>query len=555
MIVRELVTRLGFSLNNAQLQNAERATDRVRDRAEAAAAAFRNIVTAVASLASVRAIINIADEMQSMRSRVADLPQTIGEAGAAFDTVAAHANEAGQSIDAYGKLYTRIGHAAKDYISTQEDLLSITDTISKALTVGGANTQEASATMIQFSQALGSGVLQGDEFRSMAEAAPQYLDQLSLAMNIPREKLKAMASEGKLTSREVIEATRKMAGYFEERFKNIPMTVGRATQIVGNRFALMIDRMNRESMFVTRIANFILAGFDKIEAGINKVLDAFGGFSNMARFIGIALGVAFGAKALAILSAFRVASLLALLPFIKIIAIVSAVALVLEDLYVWIQGGDSITGALLGPWEQWRPYVMGAIEMVSDALKWFWRLLTVIGGVIAGLFTLNPELFKGSLNQLGTMLWAKLSEWGMAIYNAFFSPIVNAVSDAWDKVTGIVRKALSFDFSAVMERGQRTARNATGALVTGAALAAGPSTVAGTTGAPGTLTPPVAPAQLTGAAMGTGGTTVQSNTTVNVTVPPGTPGEQAQFVKNAAQVSFSEMSRGKLARDMSVYSR
>lgn len=557
MIVRELITRLGFSTNTAQLNNAERATERLKDRAEQAAGAFRNIVAAVASFATVKAIIGIADEMQNIRTRVGQLPQTVGDAGAAFDEVAARASAAGVKIDAYASLYTKVGNAAKDYIKTQEDLLGITDTISQALVVGGASAQEASAVMTQFSQALASGVLQGDEFRSMAEAAPQYLDKLAETMKIPREQLKKMASDGKLTAKAVIEATRQMSDYFGEKFKEMPMTVGRAMTVVGNRFSMMLDRMNRESNFVTKIANLILAGFDKIEAGVDKLARAFGGWNNMLRFIGIAIGVALGAKAIAILSAFRAASLLAMLPFIKMIAIITAVALVLEDLYVWIQGGDSLIGSLIGPWEEWAPYVMAVINMVRDAVVWFGEAIGAVAAMIVGMLTLDGDLFMAGLEGLTAMLWSVIQQWwaylvesfkaawnevsqffvdamaalGKMIYDAIFAPIVNAVKDAWNSVKGAIGGAWEGAKSFV-------------GLGGGAGAGTGPAMGA---------VPTVAPAQLAPSAMGAGRPSVQSNTNVTVTVPPGTTAEQAKFLQGAAQQSFSKGTNDKLARDLAVY--
>ena len=556
MIVRELITRLGFSLNQTQLNNAEKGVKRVKDQAEQAATAFRNMAAAVVSFATVKAIINIADEMQNIRTRIGQLPQTVGDAGAAFDEVAARASAAGVKIDAYASLYTKVGNAAKDYIKTQEDLLGITDTISQALVVGGASAQEASAVMTQFSQALASGVLQGDEFRSMAEAAPQYLDKLSETMKIPREQLKKMASDGKLTAKAVIEATRQMSDYFGEKFKEMPMTVGRAMTVVGNRFARMLDKMNRDSNFVTTIANLILAGFDKIEAGVDKLVEVFGGWNNLLRFVGIAVGVAFGAKALAILSAFRAASLLAMLPFIKIIAIITAVALVLEDLYVWIQGGDSLIGSLIGPWQEWAPYVMAVINMVRDAVVWFGEAIGAVAAMIVGMLTLDGNLFMAGLEGLTAMLWSVIQQWwaylvesfkvawnavsqffvdamtalGKMIYDAIFAPIVNAVRDAWNSVKGAISGAWE------------GAKNFVGA--------GGPG--AGTGPAMGAV-PTVAPAQLAPAAMGAGRPNVQSNTNVTVTVPPGTTAEQAKFLQGAAQQSFGKGANDKLARDLAVY--
>ena len=557
MIVRELITRLGFSLNQSQLNNAEKGVERVKDSAERAAAAFRNIATAVASFATVKAIINIGDEMQNIRTRIGQLPQTVGDAGDAFDEVAARASASGVKIDAYASLYTKVGNAAKDYIKTQEDLLGITDTISQALVVGGASAQEASAVMTQFSQALASGVLQGDEFRSMAEAAPQYLDKLAETMKIPREQLKKMASDGKLTAKEVIEATRKMSSYFGDKFKEMPMTVGRAMTVVGNRFARMIDKMNRDSNFVTTIANGILTAFDKIEAGVYKLVEAFGGWSNMLRFVGIAIGVAFGAKAISILMAFRTVAWTAALPFLKIAAIITAVTLLLEDLYVWIQGGDSLIGQMIGPWEEWRDVVMGSVEAVMAVFRWFGELIAAVAATLVGAFTLDWNLFAEGLKGIGALLWQVVGQWGIWIYDAFvaaftavtsfvaqvftmfakmiydaiFAPIVNAVTDAWNAVKGAVSSAWE------------GAKNFVGAG----------SGTAGGTAAGATPASTVTPAQMAPAAMGAGRPNINNSTQVNVTVPPGTTAEQSKFLQNAAQQSFSKANDDKLARDLAVY--
>lgn len=557
MIVRELITRLGFSLNQTQLNNAEKGVQRVKDRAEEAATAFRNIAAAVASFATVRTIITIGDEMQSIRSRIGMLPQTVGEAGDAFDEVARRASASGVKIDAYASLYTKVGNAAKDYIKTQEDLLGITDTISQALVVGGASAQEASAVMTQFSQALASGVLQGDEFRSMAEAAPQYLDKLSEVMKIPREQLKKMAADGKLTAKAVIEATRQMSDYFGEKFKQMPMTVGRAMTVVGNRFARMIDKMNRDSNFIGTIANAILTVFDKIEAGIESLVDAFGGWANMLRFISMMIGVAFGAKALAILSAFRLAGLAAMLPFFKIVAIITAITLVLEDLYVWIQGGDSVIGAFIGNWEDVKYTVLGVATAIGAVVGMFavWKA-AVIGytlalqayeaaiiavaavkrGLIVVAFALNAVMALNPIGLIVIAIGALIAAGALLIAN-------------WQTVKDWFAGLFSWFGDKFTELGKWVADLLTKA---GSLFGVGGAT-AGAAGPGVTPANTVTPAQMAPSAMGAGRPNVQSNTNVTVTVPPGTTAEQAKFLQTAAQQSFANGANDELARDLAVY--
>lgn len=519
LIVRELITRLGFKLDQAQFKKAEKGINRVKGHAQQAAAAFRNMAIAAGGFTIGATIINIADAMQNIRARISLLPQTIGDAGLAFDEVAARASASGVKIEAYSSLYTRLGNAAKEYITTQEDLLSITDTISQALIVGGANTQEAASAMIQFSQALGSGVLQGDEFRTMAEAAPQYLDKLSEVMKIPREELKKMAADGKLTSKEVIEATRKMSDYFQEKFERMPMTVGRAMAVVGNKFSRMVDNINRDSKLIPTIASAILAVLDKVEEGVYKVSRAFHGWGNMVRIIGVAIGVAFGAKALSALSAFRIAALLAMAPFIKMIAIISAATLVIEDFYVWIQGGDSAIGSLLGTFAD-----------VAASARWLRGLIVSVADAIVDAFTLGPGLFIAGLQKVGLLLNQVFVKWAQFIYNSIYTPIVTAIADAWNAVKNKFGEALEAarSFVGLGGSGNETSTN-------------NPSANA------------IAPFSFTPAAMGVTRPNVQSNTNITVTVPAGTTAEQVKFIQTAAQQSFDKVTNDKLARGLAIY--
>ncbi len=557
MIVRELITRLGFSMNESQFNKAEASVKKVQDHAEKAAQSVRRLVATVASIATVRTVLTIADEMQNIRSRLSLLPQTLGDVGASFDTVAAHANAAGVQISAYTSLYTRIGNAAKDYIKTQEDLLDITDTISRALVVGGASTQESAAVMTQFSQALASGVLQGDEFRSMAEAAPQYLDKLSEAMNIPREQLKKMASDGKLTAKAVIEATRQMSGYFEDKFKQMPVTVGRAMTIVGNRFSLMLDRMNRDTNFVSSIANSILGAFDLIESGVTRLIKAFGGWENAIRLLGFALGVSLGAKALSVLASLRMATFAAMLPFLKLAAVITAVTLVIEDLYVWIKGGDSVIGSFIGNWQDvgetitgvaagiaivvgmfslWKAAVIGytialkGYEAALLAVAAVKRGLIVVAFLLNAVMALNPigliVVAIGALIAAGVLLianWQTVKDW----FANLFSWFAEKFADLGKWVSDLLKKA-------------------------GSVLGIGGDS-AGATGDNITPANTVTAAQLTPEAMGAARPNIQSNITVTVTVPPGTTAEQARFLQNVAQQSFDSTSNDKLARDLATY--
>lgn len=561
--VRELFTRLGFKVDNASLNKAEQGVNRVKDGAEKMATAVRNAALAFGGFAAVQNLIRIADEAQSIRARLEALPQTIGDVNAAFDTVADRAAAAGLSLEAYAGLYTRVGNAAKSYITTQEDLLGVTDTISKALVVGGASAQEASAVMQQFAQALASGVLQGDEFRSMAEAAPQYLDQLSIAMGIPREQLKKMASDGKLTAREVIEATRKMSGFFEERFKRMPMTVGRAINVVSVRFAKMIDKMNRETNLIPTIAEKIVKAFDKIEEVVGIVIDKLGGFESAVRLAGWAIVAAFGAKAIAVLAAFRTASLAALWPYIRMAVILTAVTLALEDLYVWIQGGDSVIGNALGPWTDYRDRVKEVWDKVKELWPEIKQLAKFVGIATASFIAMEIALKVARAAMIlwhGVVILATALQWAwnaamtanpIGLIIVGIAALVAAgvwLIDNWQLVkdwfSGLFEwMASKFDWLLEKIRGL-------GAI---AGLIPGLNIVAGGIAAYDAMNPGPAKMSSQGQGKAAGGSPTV-NTTVNMTVPPGTTKEQQAAIRNAADMAFGKPSNA-LARDLSARGR
>lgn len=91
-----------------------------------------------------------------------------------------------------------------------DDIKSTFNGFNTAAKLGGATSQEAAAAFTQLAQALGSGALRGDEFRSIAEQAPLVLKAISDETGVAAGQLKEYAKEGKLTSDIVVKALRRI---------------------------------------------------------------------------------------------------------------------------------------------------------------------------------------------------------------------------------------------------------------------------------------------------------------------------------------------------------
>lgn len=384
MIVRELITRLGFNADNAELRRYEGSLRNAEIFA-------KGLVVAMAAFSSFRAFQRIADETQSLEARIAQLPQTIGESGAAFEDVAKHATNARQELSAYASFYIKAGNATQDYIKDQGELLRLADAVSFGLAAGGATATEQSQAFFQLGQAIGSPTVQMEEMNTLIDVAPDLFRELGKEIDGANGNLKAFISTGKVTGKMLAEGLLKTLDKFEKKSKQIPLTVGQASVLIGNRLAVIVQKFNRKSMAITRVANAMVSVFDGIANGIlwlGESIDSFvqktTGWQSALRLLTIALAMAFAPAAWAgMISMVKALSMALQVLFWRIVAnpvvlaiaaILAIIALVIEDLWAWYDGQDSVTGEVIKLWKKFTDWLEkqfnDMLETLSDWDKW-----------------------------------------------------------------------------------------------------------------------------------------------------------------------------------------
>lgn len=106
------------------------------------------------------------------------------------------------------------------------------ETLNKLLALSGKTAQERSSTMIQFSQALQAGYLQGEELRAIRENAPiEFTRAIAKEAGGTIQDLKALAKEGKLTTEVMIRALQSLEEEADLRFGKIEVTINDATKL------------------------------------------------------------------------------------------------------------------------------------------------------------------------------------------------------------------------------------------------------------------------------------------------------------------------------------
>lgn len=248
---------------------------RVGTSASSAFASLRSLVGVMAAYVSVSKIKETADEMMNLDGRLRTITADDKERLAVEEDLYKVAQRSRRELSTTGDLFFKIARSGKDFGLSTEGALRATETISKALVVGGASTMEAQATSLQLGQALASGRLQGDEFRSLSENAPLLMGHIAKNLGVTIGELKDLSRQGALTTEVLLGAIAASAGVVDEEFAKMPKTIGQSLTVVANGFQKFIMDVERQTHVFSGTADIIIRGFDKM----SKAVSVFSGKS------------------------------------------------------------------------------------------------------------------------------------------------------------------------------------------------------------------------------------------------------------------------------------
>jgi tape measure domain-containing protein len=170
----------------------------------------------IAQIEGIRRVIGLSDAYTDFKNRVSVVTKSQDELKVVMGKVYDIAQRSRSGLQETGDLYTRIALSSKSLGISQNEALQMTESVNKAIILSGASTQEASAGMIQFGQALASGRLRGDELRSIMEQLPMVADIIARHLGVTRGELWALGHQGKITSLDLVEAFRDAREEIEE---------------------------------------------------------------------------------------------------------------------------------------------------------------------------------------------------------------------------------------------------------------------------------------------------------------------------------------------------
>ena len=191
---------------------------------ESLMASFKGVAPAIGAALSVDAIITAADGWTNLTNRLRGFGLSAEEAAKAQENIVSIAEKSRTAIGSVGDLYGKLTLATKSLGFSQSEVVTMTETVTKALKISGASSQEAAAATLQLGQALASGKLQGDELRSILENAPMLARFIAQEFGVTVGQLKTLGAEGKLAADGVARALVKAAPEIDTAFSKTKAT-------------------------------------------------------------------------------------------------------------------------------------------------------------------------------------------------------------------------------------------------------------------------------------------------------------------------------------------
>jgi tape measure domain-containing protein len=348
---------------------------------------------------------------------------------------------------------------------TDEDAVRLADLTGKAVALTSQGAAQDSAAIMQFSQALGSGTLQGDELRSILENSGGLAIAISEAFGVSVDKLKEMGADGKLASDVMARGLLKQAEKIQAKFDQMPKGFGKGLTLIRNAWV----KTARDINTATQASEGFFKISQLIAANLTGILSTFG-------LIGAAWGIHSAKNALRDMRTitqtingetvktvmnwrtFAMVTARSLLPLLRIAAILGSIYLIGEDISVWLKGGKSLIGTLIGPASEWKPQIDAVVNSLSSIKEWItgtseglgqwvtkWgTIATVVGGLylllapfvamVVNLATaLIPLLWRViTMHPIGLLIAALIT------VIAKWDTIISKVKEAWGYISDVL---------------------------------------------------------------------------------------------------------------------
>lgn len=237
----------------------------------------KTMATTLGAAFGAKQVIGLSDTMASSRARLDLMNDGLQTTKQLQDMIYQSAQRSRGSYQDTADIVSKLGILAKREFKNNEEAVLFAEQMNKQFAIGGASAQEQSAAMYQLTQAMASGRLQGDEFRSIMENAPMLAQSIAQSLGKSTAELREMSSEGLLTSDVIKNALFASADETNRKFEQMPKTFIQVMASVKNQALMAFQPVLNQ---INKIANS--KKFDSFVNGAVGAINTIGSVAAVA---------------------------------------------------------------------------------------------------------------------------------------------------------------------------------------------------------------------------------------------------------------------------------
>ena len=272
---------------------------------------IKGAVAAYATVQTVGKALDLSDTLTSTTARLNLMNDGLQTTQDLQNMIYLSAERARGSYQATADAVSKLGLMAGDAFGSSEEIVAFMEQVNKQFTIAGTETAGIDAAMLQLTQAMGSGILRGEEYNSILEQAPNIIQAIADYMEVPKGQLKDMAADGAITADIVKAAMFAAADETNEKFASMPKTFSQIWTSFQNTalmaFQPVLNRLNEIAnsdafqQFVNNaieglsvVAGIALEIFDLLVSVAGAVADNWSWLSPIIYGVTAALAVYYG---------------------------------------------------------------------------------------------------------------------------------------------------------------------------------------------------------------------------------------------------------------------
>ena len=260
---------------------------------------LKRALTTLGIAATAREMLRLVDSSTQLQNRLKAAGVEGANLSAVYQELLKTANSTRSSFEGSVELFSRLAISSKELGVSQRELIDFTNSLNQYIMLSGTSAQEAEAGLIQLSQGMASGVLRGDELRSVLEQLPAVADVIAKSLGVTRGELRQLGTDGKITANTILNAFREAKDELSERFAKTVPTISQSFVVLRNNVLNAVGDLDK----LLNVSGSISAAILSVAHNVPQLTQALVDLTKVLITAGAAYGSFLASQKISVISA------------------------------------------------------------------------------------------------------------------------------------------------------------------------------------------------------------------------------------------------------------